>query len=80
MDNLKDTAKKIFEEIQITKSIKEGFDGCTAKQRYANTEKGRNVQKECNRRYLSSDVGKQKKKEQNRRYYLKRKLLNNSQL
>lgn len=80
MDNLKDTAQKIFEEIQITKSIKEGFNGCTPQQRYEHTEKGKAKRKDVNRRYIQSDAGRQKKKEQNRRYYLKRKLLNNSQL
>lgn len=78
MDNLKDTAKKIFEEIQITKSIKEGFNGCTPQQRYERSAKGKATKKRYNQKYFSSEAGKQKRKEINKRYYERRKLLNSS--
>ena len=74
MDNLKDTAKKIFEEIQINKTIKEGFNGCTPQQRYEHTEKGRARRK----RYELTDRAKMLNRERVRRCREKRKLLNSS--
>lgn len=76
MDNIKQTAQKIFEEIQINKSIKEGFDGCKPQQRYEHTEKGRSRRK----KYELTDRAKMLNRERVRRCREKRKLLNNSQL
>ena len=73
--DIKDTAKRIFEEIQINKDIKKGFDGLTPQMRYYNTEKGRKVNLEASKRYQNTEAGRARHRENQRRYRERLKLL-----
>lgn len=73
--DIKDTAQRIFEEIQINKDIKKGFDGLTPQQKYYYTEKGKKVHVESAKKYRQTENGKLKRREQARRYRERLKLL-----
>lgn len=69
--DIKDTAQRIFEEIQINKDIKKGFDGLTPQQRYNRSVKG----KIARERYESTEQAKLLKKARQKAYYERKKLL-----